>query len=444
MLKKSFFLILSIFILFVFFSCKKNSKDENKKFSLNTIELKNVTGLGVVNENRLRLRGDSDLHSKTLRFLDKGEIVKILQKGTERVRIDEMEDYWYQIEFSGIEGWVFGHFLDIYTDSESANLGSSKYLKIDSPPQNNNIRTNKEEVISGKLFFLSNGKIYQLTNYTTKKIDEVIVDKNAYITNFYFTNNKNVIYYISKNIKNTEENGDLFSYDFKKKESKLILKSIYSIFCNPDSNIILLLSINKKIKEEFWVIQEFDISTQKKIKDIAKINKFNTNENFENDPFAMTLNRELGCFAHLEWDKKKNVIYFKPPEENQTYVISGTNNTSMKVDIQKSNVYNIDDSRFLAVSSGEDASGSTIYAIILQDKITGEEKEIIRSNLFPINFKTSPKQNYVAISMIDMTKSDERFFQSNIYILSLESFAITTITKDNISYQPDWSYFIIK
>lgn len=41
--------------------------------------------------------------------LDEGIVCNVLSKGSE-VEIDQIRDFWYQIEVEGQEGWVYGHF----------------------------------------------------------------------------------------------------------------------------------------------------------------------------------------------------------------------------------------------------------------------------------------------------------------------------------------------
>ena len=110
-----------LMIIFFYSSCKKENvndiDDFNKKNILKAEEVKKSEKVGVVNVDRLRFRSDSDIHSKTLRYLDKGAIVTILEKDNMRVKIGEMEDYWYQIEYEGITGWVFGYFIDVYSSA---------------------------------------------------------------------------------------------------------------------------------------------------------------------------------------------------------------------------------------------------------------------------------------------------------------------------------------
>ncbi|OHD12602.1 MAG: hypothetical protein A2086_05725 [Spirochaetes bacterium GWD1_27_9] len=428
-----FFILLFILLLF---SCKKDKEtnvtlqNQNK---ISSLELKTTTKVGVVNVDRLRLRQDNDLHSKTLRYLDKGEIVKIIGKNNERIKIDEMEDYWYEVEYNGVKGWLYGYFIDIYSDYENAYEGAKKYLntKIE-------ISEISLEIISNNLFFISRGKIFQVLNSKNGIAKVLKTEENWIVTNYFFTRKQNFLYYIAKP-NNSEINGNLYFYNLIDDTSTLIIKNVYYAIFNTDNNNILLLSIDKKSNVEQWVLSLFGLDSLKITKEIVKIEKNKQLEDLAKDYFSLTLKRECGTLVSLEWDTKRNFIYFKPPEENQTYLISISDGNLIKIDVQKSNQFNID-SRYLTINSLQDAAGETLYSLILKDKISGFEKEIIRSKLYPINFSLSPKQNFVAISLISINDVKEDYFSSSVYVLSLSNYSLIPISTDGYSYQPKWSY----
>ena len=50
-----------------------------------------------------------DADNNVVLQLDEGAVCNVLSKGSE-VEVDEVIDYWYQIEVEGQQGWVYGHF----------------------------------------------------------------------------------------------------------------------------------------------------------------------------------------------------------------------------------------------------------------------------------------------------------------------------------------------
>jgi len=73
---------------------------------------------GVINDTRVRLRTKPNLECDVFGFLNTGDEVAILDKTTEKQKIDNMEDYWYKVRFKSFpdgfpDGWVYGAFIDI-------------------------------------------------------------------------------------------------------------------------------------------------------------------------------------------------------------------------------------------------------------------------------------------------------------------------------------------
>lgn len=431
-----------IFIIILFFSCKKKDidgnisvlKDDSNKF----IKIEKISknyGVGVVNVDRLRFRALNNLHSKTLRYLDKGTIVTILSKDNEKVKIEDIEDYWYNIEFEGIKGWVFGYYLDVYTDFEDAKIGAKRYLKDN--PVTKSITLEYEEV-NNNLFFISNFRLCQLIDSKIGKARIIGTYPGLGVISYRFGKNSNLVYYTAKNLKNKGDIVNLYSYNFETEVNDLILRNIYIFYLNKE-NFCIIVSPYKENNKEFFRIFLYNIELKEEIREITKIEKKGNLDISENDIFSLTLLRESGSKMSLEFDDKKNVLYFKPIEENQTYLISISNGEYFQLDIEKNLNIEIDSSRYINIKTEEDKDGKTLYTIILKDRITRIEKEIITSSLYPINFSISPRRTYIAVTMISNSEIVDTYFYSSLYLISLSTFSITPIATDGSSYMPVWN-----
>lgn len=437
--KKIFYLI----VLFIIFSCKKERKedvtliirDEHNNL-IKIHEIKSNYGVGVVNVDRLRFRALNDLHSKTLRYLDKGTIVTIIAKDNYRVRIDDIEDYWYNIEFEGIKGWVFGHYIDIYKNIEDAKAGAKRYL-IDNPLKN--LIQLEQEELENNLFFLSNFRLCQLIDDKNWKAKILKTQEGMAVISFYFGKDPKIVYYTSKNIKNRSDLSNLYSYNLETEENNLILKNIYFFYLNKE-NFCIVVSPYKENNRDFFKIFLYDLELKKEIKEVVKIEKKENIEISEDDIFSLTLIREKGSKINLEFDESKNLIYFKPLEENQTYLISLSNGEYIKLDIEKNVNIDIDSSKYLTIKVSQDKNRETFYTIILKDKITRIEKEIITSYLYPLNFSISPRRTYVVVTMISLKDVIDSYFYSYLYLISLTNFSIIPIAVDKVSFQPKWNF----
>jgi uncharacterized protein YgiM (DUF1202 family) len=77
----------------------------------------------VSNGYRVRIRSSATIDSQILGYLAKGEAVTVIQKTTNTSLLDGDENYWYEIvNAEGIQGWVFGSFLQVDQNSGSRKI----------------------------------------------------------------------------------------------------------------------------------------------------------------------------------------------------------------------------------------------------------------------------------------------------------------------------------
>ncbi|MEL6670612.1 MAG: SH3 domain-containing protein [Bacteroidota bacterium] len=64
----------------------------------------------MVTTDELNVRSEPDTEEDNIQFqVSTGDVCNIVERG-ELVKIREMEDYWYLIEFNGQQGWIYGFF----------------------------------------------------------------------------------------------------------------------------------------------------------------------------------------------------------------------------------------------------------------------------------------------------------------------------------------------
>ena len=69
---------------------------------------------GRLNDSRVRLREAPHLEAKTLGYLEKGQLVQVLERSGARVRLQGMEAYWYRVQTAeGAVGWAYGQYIDL-------------------------------------------------------------------------------------------------------------------------------------------------------------------------------------------------------------------------------------------------------------------------------------------------------------------------------------------
>ncbi len=69
----------------------------------------------VCSESRVRVRENPNLEAQTFGFLEKGDALEVVDRSGIRVKVGEMEDWWYRIQrkSDGLEGWAYGAFLQL-------------------------------------------------------------------------------------------------------------------------------------------------------------------------------------------------------------------------------------------------------------------------------------------------------------------------------------------
>jgi len=87
----------------------KKTSEINKEISL-----KFDKTYGVLNDSRVRVRKEPNLNGEHITFIDKAQIVEILEITNDKMKIDNMESEWYKVKTdSGLIGWSYGFFIDV-------------------------------------------------------------------------------------------------------------------------------------------------------------------------------------------------------------------------------------------------------------------------------------------------------------------------------------------
>jgi len=68
----------------------------------------------VINSTHLRLREQPDINSKAITTLWKGYVLEVISQNTVSEILDNEEGYWYQVKYGGLQGWVFGAYLQFF------------------------------------------------------------------------------------------------------------------------------------------------------------------------------------------------------------------------------------------------------------------------------------------------------------------------------------------
>lgn len=79
---------------------------------------------GVINSSHLRLREKPTLDARAITTLWRGNVLEIVSQGAEKETVEEKLDYWYRINYDGLQGWVFGAYIDLYDSRDQAEIAA--------------------------------------------------------------------------------------------------------------------------------------------------------------------------------------------------------------------------------------------------------------------------------------------------------------------------------
>ena len=116
-------LLVLLLMLNFFFSCKDEKGIEDIELTATKV-LSIQSRWSVINSTHLRLREKPDLNSKAITTLWKGYVLEVVSQNTISVNLDNEDGYWYQVKYGGLQGWVFGAYLQFFDSKENAERSS--------------------------------------------------------------------------------------------------------------------------------------------------------------------------------------------------------------------------------------------------------------------------------------------------------------------------------
>jgi len=107
----------------IFLSCKEEKSIVDIKLNATKV-LSIQSRWSVINSTHLRLREKPDLNSKAITTLWKGYVLEVVSQNTVSEMLDDEEGFWYQVKYGGLQGWVFGAYLQFFDSKENAERSS--------------------------------------------------------------------------------------------------------------------------------------------------------------------------------------------------------------------------------------------------------------------------------------------------------------------------------
>lgn len=113
----SWFLLLLLLLLG---ACKRQ---EELSFSIDlppTSVLAERTRYALITSSHLRLRETPDVSGRVKETLWKGAVMEVIAKASNMVIVENQEGHWYQVSYDGLQGYVFGAYLQLFTSRQAA------------------------------------------------------------------------------------------------------------------------------------------------------------------------------------------------------------------------------------------------------------------------------------------------------------------------------------
>lgn len=111
--------LLFLILLITGTGCQK--KENSLDIELPTTNILAVKSTwGVITSTYLRVRDEPTVSSSAVTLLGRGDILEIISQDSHKQEVEGIMDYWYEILYDGIQGWVFGHYIQLFENRHDA------------------------------------------------------------------------------------------------------------------------------------------------------------------------------------------------------------------------------------------------------------------------------------------------------------------------------------
>jgi len=113
-------------LLLSFGGCNRQEKDDISIELPETQVLSVRSRWAVITGSHLRLRDRATTESRAITTLWRGNVLEIIARDETKVRVEGKDDYWYQVAYDGLQGWVFGAYIELYESEKKAQTASQE------------------------------------------------------------------------------------------------------------------------------------------------------------------------------------------------------------------------------------------------------------------------------------------------------------------------------
>ncbi|MFW5711549.1 MAG: SH3 domain-containing protein [bacterium] len=129
-MKKKFyfaaFICATICTLVLLPGCRKETAQEFKIDLPATPVLTMRSNWAVVASSHLRLREKASIQSHAVTTLWQNNVLEIISRDEVQQEVEGKTGYWYKVAYDGLQGWVFGAYLQMYESENEARRAAQK------------------------------------------------------------------------------------------------------------------------------------------------------------------------------------------------------------------------------------------------------------------------------------------------------------------------------
>lgn len=80
----------------------------------------------VVSSSHLRLREKATIDSRAVTTLWQNNVLEIISRDEVQQEVEGKSGYWYKVAYDGLQGWVFGAYLEMFESETAARRAAQK------------------------------------------------------------------------------------------------------------------------------------------------------------------------------------------------------------------------------------------------------------------------------------------------------------------------------
>jgi hypothetical protein len=128
MMRKDSFFVFAVMMFLAGLSACRQQEEEPLTLELPSTPVLNVrSSWAVISSSHLRLRERPSVESSAVTTLWQNNVLEIISRDEKKQEVEGRSDFWYQVAYDGLQGWVFGAYLEMCeSEAEARRIARSR------------------------------------------------------------------------------------------------------------------------------------------------------------------------------------------------------------------------------------------------------------------------------------------------------------------------------